>query len=837
MMLFTFGLVLLFILRLRFPQRTPISTIIRQRYGGLVLRKFRDYEKSDLKVKKQQCDLEFLIHCHTQGLTPKFVHFKLYRKELRNTRLYRDFQKQVLKNEIETKRKLLKKNEVLLSNKLEDLKSSVSWLDSVHLVNFVNQTNNNNVHNIRAIHRRKLINLGFDCEFEKLEPDKLIFNLSSRVLTNAEKEALSFGLKFAFPPKKLDFYQYFLSFEKTVKSLVDYPLYGDEGSSDVFKSSLKHFALTYYYSFDHFKCQDSRLTHYVKTLKNLAKDKSIIVLHPDKGNGIVLVDRINYVNKIEEIISDTSKFRPMNTDTLKMIFKLEDKLNRFLRTLKDQNVIDDTSYNNMLASGSQPGIMYGLPKVHKDGCPFRPILSAIGTHSYNLAKFLVSALNSITSNEYSLKDSFQFVNEVTTIKNANDYVMASFDVTSLFTNIPLDETIDIALRLLFPNENDSYMNFDKKQFKMILDLAVKDNFFLFNDKLYSQIDGVAMGSPLGPTLANIFMSYYERIWLDECPIEFKPTLYRRYVDDTFLLFRKEEHISKFLEYLNSKHRNIKFTVEKESDSRLSFLDVSVCRVNNIFETNVFRKKTYTGLGMNFSSSIPITYKRSLIGCLVSRAYTICSNYKHLTEELDYLRRYFLSNGFPLRFIESCFRNSLNKIFIDKEPISLASPKIMYLKLPFYGTYSYVMKRKLSQLFRKYYPEISLRVIMTNTNTIGKLFQFKDRLPDILCSRIVYKYSCGDCGATYVGKSQRHLHTRIAEHKGLSIRTGQPLAKPSFSNIRNHAWQCNHRIVKDNFKIITRSENNQDLHILESLAINQHKPNLNDYNNPGTLMFL
>ena len=381
------------------------------------------------------------------------------------------------------------------------------------------------------------------------------------------------------------------------------------------------------------------------------------------------------------------------------------------------------------------------------------------------------------------------------------------------------------------------MNFDKKKFKKILELSVKDNIFLFNNKLYSQVDGVAMGSPLGPTLANIFMCYYEKQWLEDCPIDFKPVWYRRYVDDTFLLFKKEEHVDAFLDFLNTRHRNIKFTVEKENNCVLSFLDVNVTRKNNCFETSVFRKKTFTGLGMNFSSSIPNSYKSSLIRCLVTRAYNICSSYVNFTKELEYLRKYFLSNGFPIPFIETNFRKSLNKIFIKSEPFLTAAPKILYLKLPFYGSYSYVMKRKLSQLFKKYYPQINLRIVMTNNNTIGKLFKFKDVLPTSLCSRIVYEYSCGDCGATYVGKSQRHLHTRIAEHKGLSVRTGQPISRPSFSNIRNHAWDYNHRILVDNFKIITRGTHNSDLLILESLAINHLKPNLNDYSNSGTLLVL
>ena len=83
--------------------------------------------------------------------------------------------------------------------------------------------------------------------------------------------------------------------------------------------------------------------------------------------------------------------------------------------------------------------------------------------------------------------------------------MCSFDIKSLFTNIPLDETIDICLKELFQNDNSLYLNFNKKQFNSLLQLATKNNIFMFNNVLYEQVDGVAMGSPCGPTLANVFL--------------------------------------------------------------------------------------------------------------------------------------------------------------------------------------------------------------------------------------------------------------------------------------------------------------------------------------------
>ena len=84
---------------------------------------------------------------------------------------------------------------------------------------------------------------------------------------------------------------------------------------------------------------------------------------------------------------------------------------------------------------------------------------------------------------------------------------------------------------------------------------MSESLILFDQQFYKQHDGVAMGSPLGPTLANVFLCYHEKSWLQNCPSEFKPVIYKRYVDDTFLLFRWEHHIEKFRNYLNCQHKN------------------------------------------------------------------------------------------------------------------------------------------------------------------------------------------------------------------------------------------------------------------------------------------
>ena len=113
----------------------------------------------------------------------------------------------------------------------------------------------------------------------------------------------------------------------------------------------------------------------------------------------------------------------------------------------------------------------------------------------------------------------------------------------------------------------------------LLSAAAKESFFILDNSLYRQIDGVLMGSLLGPTLANAFLCYYEKEWLDSCPIEFKPKLYKRYVDNTFAMFQARDHVKKFVDYMNKKHLNIRFTFtfEVEDQNSFSLLDIKIIR--------------------------------------------------------------------------------------------------------------------------------------------------------------------------------------------------------------------------------------------------------------------
>ena len=165
-------------------------------------------------------------------------------------------------------------------------------------------------------------------------------------------------------------------------------------------------------------------------------------------------------------------------------------------------------------------------------------------------------MNFITSNEFTVKDTFCFAKEI--VEQDCSLVMGSLDVDSLFTNILLDKTIDI----YYYSKQDVIEGIKKDEFSNLLSLATKESYFIFNEVLYKQEDGVEMGSPLGPTLANAFLCFYERKWLEECPSKFKPVFYRRYVDNIFLLFKSTDHLKKNCNYFNTCDPNMSFSFEK-----------------------------------------------------------------------------------------------------------------------------------------------------------------------------------------------------------------------------------------------------------------------------------
>ena len=190
----------------------------------------------------------------------------------------------------------------------------------------------------------------------------------------------------------------------------------------------------------------------------------------------------------------------------------------------------------------------------------------------------------------------------------------------------LDNALHGSDDILVYNEDFDKVTFIANQRHILAVDLYKTN--LDNDNNFDEVDPdtiidvVAMRSPLGPTLANAFLCFHEQIWLNKCPDEFKPAYYRRYVDEIFVLCRSPDHLEKFKSYLNSKHRNFRFTCEQEQINSMFFLDVLITRTSNGFKTSVHHKPTFKGVYSIFYSFISEEYKVGLIFIFLFRTFSV-----------------------------------------------------------------------------------------------------------------------------------------------------------------------------------------------------------------------
>ena len=830
MKMYTLTLVLLFIIRLRFPANRSIANIVTARYGRATLKLVRRFESTDLKYKKCELDIEFLNNCLKHELLPTFVRFKVANAQLRGSKVHKDCQLRLLRQEVQNKKSKLAFLKKRLLQLKTDVRNTVSWIDFAHISNFFLKHNDNVLTKTRLVQEKKLINLGMRTAHATNDPEKVIFNFSSRTLTSAEKTLLAKGLNLSIPPKKLNYADTLAPFEQFYREIDKSDQEFANGDKEPFKASLKNISFDFLNSYDP-KTDQNLPPEEVSALKSLLKDSSIVIQKSDKGNSVVILDRHAYIERVMDILADTSKFCKLKVkpgEDYNYIHNQELRITRALNKLNKKGALSDADYDRLSPCGSAPSVLYGLSKVHKtviDNKPKqRPILSAINTPTYNLSQYLVKILEPYTKNRLTAKDSFTFANEVR-LRDTH-HAMASLDVEALFTNIPLQETIDICVELVFKDNNVAH-GLSRDDLRTLLTLATKESFILFNGCYYKQTDGVAMGSPLGPTLANIFLCYHEELWLSSCPVDIKPTFYRRYVDDIFLLFENLDQVERFKAYMNSRHPNIKFTSELEEGDILPFLDIKVIRSGALFVTSVYRKPTFSGVYTNYSSFLPEIYKTGLVRTLLFRLYTICSDWSLVHSEIEHLRTVMIRNAYPDRLIDNVIKRFLNYIFVTKGSITVTKEhKTFHLYLPYLGSLSSRTEKSIIKTFEQYLPKCKVKVITTATVRLRSLFSFKDKIPSYISSGVVYKFTCGSCNASYIGKTKRHSKTRYCEHFGISPLTGKHVKTVKPSAVSDHQKVCRFQADMNSFVVLGRDRNNWQLRLKESLFIQKDNPVLN-----------
>ena len=248
--------------------------------------------------------------------------------------------------------------------------------------------------------------------------------------------------------------------------------------------------------------------------------------------------------------------------------------------------------------------------------------------------------------------------------------------------------------------------------------------------MYNQIDGVAMGSPLGPVLADIFMSNVECVALRNFT-GVLPNVYRRYVDDVFSAFNSRDDMLLFFNWLNTQHVNAKFTLEEEKDCKLSFLDVLVERLSDgRLSTCVYRKATFSGLYLQWDSLVPKQYKRGLVTGLISRAWKLCSSYDLFHQELSFLKKMLQCNGYPSTFIDSCVNRFLSRTYSsqDKEDQLGPKKKPAFICLPYCGINSIKVKRQLLRLVSTVAPWVEPIIFFKPVLKLSALSKHKCQFP-------------------------------------------------------------------------------------------------------------
>ena len=266
--------------------------------------------------------------------------------------------------------------------------------------------------------------------------------------------------------------------------------------------------------------------------------------------------------------------------------------------------------------------------------------------------------------------------------------------------------------------------------------------------MYKQADGVAMGSPLGLALANIFVGYYEEKFFSQTR---KSPTYFRYVDDTFAIFDQKAEADEFLTKLNCLHPFLRFTFEKEKGKCLLFLDVNVKRTDNGFEISAYRKLIFTGQYLHWELFSALKCKIGLIFLLVHRALMICIKHK-LNEEIARIKKILLAQWLLKNIVNAQIAKKIAQFCTLKQ---FGTEKChVYLRVPGIGNPSTNLEKEVKRAVESCCDLVSTRLVFTFRRMLPEAG--KDVLPTTQKSFIIYEYK-------YVERTSQRLQDRIKQH--------------------------------------------------------------------------
>lgn len=779
------------------------------------------YKYINIKVKllKTNMHIKFNKKCLIHNIIPKYctIHIK-------NTSIAASKTKQIaeikwIKEEIkQLYSKKAKLNHLLYRTNLE-------MLNMIHPVLLPNAKDYINDHITKTMfpiiqrHDKKIYNL--IAKQHKDENIKCKHTFSSRIanLTNIkfdknELELLNKGLKYNLPHRnsKHQITRELIQTEAVIKTLPtqksqnETRILVNDKLKKVFNTQRINKLLP-----QHMTPSYANELRIINNIKEKVKNNNAMVTRADKSNATVIITKQLYQEKVHQFILDNN-IKKLDKDPTQIFVK---NINNAIN--KCTNLFKDNSGKHLKQINAQAPKFTGLPKLHKTNIPIRPLVNYTTAPGYKVAKKLTEIIknNIIIQNDNSISNSMHLINITKDIRIENNYKLASFDITNLYTNVPTQKTIEILKNNL---ENTGKLEQHIiNELLYILDKILKQNYFTYNNEFYIQEKGLAMGSPLSGILAEVYLNHFENTHLITENNKFKNQiiLYKRYVDDTFIIFDgTARQLEKLKTYMNSVDHQIQFTAEIEQKQEINYLDITIQKHNNRFQYKIYRKPTATDSVIHASSYHPYTQKMAAFNSLVYRLTNIPLKYEDYMEEVNTIKYVAVKNGYSSSIIDKLIRKyKHNKKTINKEINANTQRKYISTE------YTKNTAATLQNIFKKH----NIMMTFRTTNNIQRLLHPK--IPkDNKEKTGVYKLTCDDCEGFYIGQSGRPLFQRFKEHvpKG-SVNNNK-------SNYAKHLILKNHNYTdfSNNCKVLHTCNKGRYMYAAEELEI--YRGFKNDPNN-------
>lgn len=534
--------------------------------------------------------------------------------------------------------------------------------------------------------------------------------------------------------------------------------------------------------------------------------KPVFYLRADKGNSTVIFDKSKY----EEIMQNKIKhgpYRIQRTDPLPGMIRRVDK------ALKEAKPVLGNVVNSLKESNPSLPRIKGLPKVHKPGNEMREIVSAIGSPTHKIAKYLVQKFQNFPKQFHSktVKNSKHFTEVIENLKIADDEVLVSFDVKSLFPSIPVKEAISLLEDWLLSQYEGTDWIKQVRTYIKLTKLCMEENYFSFRDETYKQLNGAPMGNPLSPFLSEIFMANLEKRLEDKNQL---PEIWWRYVDDVFSIVKK--HIlPQTLETINKAHKNIEFTYEVEQDNKLPFLDLLIVKEHSSLTFEIYRKPTNTQRIIPNTSNHSHQHKMSSFNHMIHRMLTIPLSETGRRKELNYIFETGQLNGYTRQTIQQLIdKRTREQYKRSLTTLTQEQPTLKHIAVNYNDE-----TKKLRPILRKFGFEL---VFTSRNNQLQTLLGSTKDPIDSLYKSGVYQITCDHCNKIYIGQTKRTLNTRFKEHVAEVTKAHKDTEKGHVhhfkSKVAEHIYNEQHFLNTKNIKLLRHISNPWKLDVAESIEI-------------------